>query len=226
MTNVLETTQVNGFVVVRKAALNRDAAGRGVFNVEAPCLDGICYGGIDRMPWFDVDEQFYAGTLPEPILNARRLIQISDNNISGVKLCKELDVALMLLDNSNRFNNANELIAVRSEALARLKGVVALDPARVEWRGYDVLALGQQSLLNDGLFVVPSAFPGWRARINNFGLLPTPDLVEPYTADYQAAATRGEVEDIADIGAEIEVSVPDFRYAVVPIQIGLVAAGV
>jgi hypothetical protein len=210
--------QVNGFMVVRKPALNCDPTGRGAFATKAPCLDAICYGGIDRMPWFDIDEPLYLNALPEPILRARQLIRRGNDDLSGVEVCADLDTAMLLLRYSNRSSNANELIAIRSDALTRFKGEVGLDSSQVEWLGYDVVALGQQSLLHDGLFAVPAAFPAWQQRLNSFGLLPASDLVEPYIGAYREAATTGQVEDIADIAGELA----GLGYTVAAIQIGRV----
>jgi hypothetical protein len=216
MLNIMETAQVNGFMVVRKPALNRDETGRGAFSTKAPCLDAMCYGGVDRMPWFDIDEQLYVNALREPILRARQLIRMDNDDLSGIEVCRDLDTATMLLHYSNRSNNANELIAVRSDALTAFKGEVMLDPSQVEWLGYDVIALGQQSLLRDGVFAVPRAFPAWQQRINSLGLLPAPDLVESYTAAYRAVAKAGQVEDISGI----EGAISGWGYTVAAIQIG------
>ncbi len=216
MMSILETNQINGFMVVRTPALNWDAAGRGAFSRYAWCLDGIYYGGIDRMPWFEIDDQFYAGTLPEPIKHKRQRIEdFNYHDLSGIPICPDLDMVVSLLHYSNSVYPANELIAIRSDGLTPFKGVVTYDPAKVEWLGYDVVALGEQSLLHDGLFAVPGAFGDWRTRINRFGLLPTLDLVEPFTAAYRAAMEREEVEDF--------VEQPDlYEHTVPAIQIGRV----
>jgi hypothetical protein len=218
MMKPLNADSVVGFMVVRKPSLNRDLAGRGAYSTLAPCLDNICYGGIDRMPWFEIGEQLYAGTLPERIQHERQRIQLDNRDLSGVEVCRDLPTAAALLRYSNDIYNANELIAVRSDALARLKGVRQVNPVQIEWLGYDVVALGQGSLLSAGLFGVPAAFPGWRDRLNSFGVLRSEDLVEPYKAAYDAAATRGEVEDITDIQGELA----GIGYAVAGIEIGRV----
>ena len=196
MTPKLPTNWVNGFMVVRKPTLNRDAAARGAFSDHTPCREALCYAGIDRMPWFDIDDLWYAGSLPEPWLSARKQLRSDNSDITGLELSQDLNVAISLLTYSNRANAANELIAVRSEALLPAKGIVATGPLAIAWLGYDVVALGQQSLLRDGLFAVPSAFPSWWERINDSGLLPSLALVEGYTIAYRAASSRGEVEEI------------------------------
>lgn len=51
-------------MVVRQPFFNRDPAGRGAYSPIVPMFQGIPYGGIDRMAWFDIEEDFYNKTLP------------------------------------------------------------------------------------------------------------------------------------------------------------------
>jgi hypothetical protein len=57
-----------------------------LFQKIPPCVNGTYYAGADRMPWFDVGEDFYSGLLPDKI---RLILQsIRDNNydFSGLPL--------------------------------------------------------------------------------------------------------------------------------------------
>ena len=65
-------TKIVGFIVVRTPKFNFDAEGRGAFSSPAPRLGSIYYGGVDRMPWFDVDKHYYARILPTEIAKLRR----------------------------------------------------------------------------------------------------------------------------------------------------------
>jgi hypothetical protein len=65
--NDSNSLQPSGFLVVRLPFLNKDALGRGAYSKIAPSLGSIYYGGIDRMDWFDVEEDFYNNTLPDSI---------------------------------------------------------------------------------------------------------------------------------------------------------------
>ena len=151
---------MNKLVVVRQAAVNRDVTGRAAFPSQPPCLDGLCYGGVDRMPWFDIDEDRLGNVLPDSLVRARDDIHRANSDLSELELCSDLQVATQLLHYSNRSAPANELIAVRSDVLAPLKGVITVAAPDVQWLGYDVVALGQQSLLGDGLFAVPARSRG------------------------------------------------------------------
>jgi hypothetical protein len=51
----------HGFLIVRLPEYNFDAEDRGAFSKEVPKLGDIYYGGIFRMPWFDLDEDYISG---------------------------------------------------------------------------------------------------------------------------------------------------------------------
>jgi hypothetical protein len=195
-------TRVNGFLVLRRPEFNRDPEGRGAFTAVAPCLDGRCYGGVDRMPWFDVDEARYGGTLP-PELGARwEGLREGNADLAGLVLAG-LDDARALLAFSNRGGNANELAAVRGSRLDALKGTLPA-PAAIDWLGWDVVSLGWWSLLSV-VFAVPAAFPGWAARINPHGLLESPDDAQALAQAYADAEARGEVEPLPEPVLGIEL---------------------
>ncbi|HAF16533.1 MAG TPA: hypothetical protein DCK93_13015 [Blastocatellia bacterium] len=191
--------RVNGFLVVRLPHLNRDQAGRGVYPAQPPVLGTIHYGGIDRMPWFDIDEELYAGVLPANIGQARQLIEEDNNDdFTGIKLCKDLDTAFTLLEYSNRLEAANEVIVIRSEKLTQIKGAIDFDMSKVSWIGYDVVVLGDLSLLREGLFTLPASFPRWEERLNESGLFSSRALFDEYVAAYKAVSVKGAIEQLPD----------------------------
>lgn len=191
----MRDTHVNGLLVLRRPEFNRDPDARGAFTAVAPCLDGRCYGGVDRMPWFDVDEALYAGTLPPEPRARWTALRERGADLTGLVLAG-LDDALALLEHSNRAGRVNEVAAVRGSRLGEVKGTLEI-PVEVEWLGWDVVSLGEWSLLSV-VFVVPAAFPGWPARINPAGLLESPEEGEALVAAYREAARRGEVEELGE----------------------------
>jgi hypothetical protein len=54
---------VNGYLVVRKPSCNFDAKGRAGFRKAAARIGDLFYAGMMRLPWFELDEAYYAGTL-------------------------------------------------------------------------------------------------------------------------------------------------------------------
>src|SRR6266542_3933444 len=61
---VRDTIITCGFMAVRLPSENFDAEGRGAFSSKPPSLGDIYYGGLDRMPWFDVEEALDRGVFP------------------------------------------------------------------------------------------------------------------------------------------------------------------
>ena len=94
------------------------------------------------MPWFDINEERYAGDLPANIGQAwQRIEEDNNDDFTGIKLSKDLDTAVALLNHSNHPEAANELIVVRSEKLTEIKGAIDFDESKISWTGYDVLLL-------------------------------------------------------------------------------------
>lgn len=148
------------------------------------------------MPWFTIDEEFYNNALPEAIARLRARLREENPDLSGIQVCKDLAAARTLLEWSNRQGWDNELVVVRSAKLAELKGTIPFAEERAAWLGYDVVSLGHWSLLRDGLFTSPAAFPGWDSRLNAAGLVPSPALAAEYARTYAAASREGLVEEL------------------------------
>lgn len=209
---------VNGFIVVRKPQFNRDPEGRGAFSSTVPCLGGICYAGIDRMSWFEIDDVYYGyytNALPEHIQALRRLIQEDARDFTCIYLCKDIAASVDILRYSNTIRPENELIAVRSDKLSSIKGTVEFDMSRAEWLGYDIVALADWSLLADGLFQIPSVFPGWVEQLNGNGLFSSPEKALEFGTVYLEASRRGEAEEFGE-------DLPVDEYGIEAIEIGRV----
>jgi hypothetical protein len=58
---------INGYLVVRKPSCGFDAKGRAGFRKTAARIGELFYGGMMRLPWFDLDEANYNGTLPSEL---------------------------------------------------------------------------------------------------------------------------------------------------------------
>ena len=190
------TQKISGFLVVRKAGMDQDSEGRAFYGAQPSCLGALCYGGIDRMPWFDLDEEFYAGTLPERVALLRKTLDLSNDDLTGIRLCKDWATARALLEFDERARLVNEIVCLRSEKLAAIKGAAGSDVPAVRWVGYDLVSLGNWSLLREGLFRAPVSFPGWEQALNESGLLPSPESADEYLRLYEAAARAGRVEEL------------------------------
>ena len=186
---------IAGYLVVRLPKWNYDAAGRGVYRKKVPRLGNVLYEGIDRMGWFDVDEDYYKGSLPEPFRSERELIKNENADLTGILVTKDLTVAQSLLDYSDR--ERNEIISVRSPTLVQLKGEGGANQDTIHWIGYDVVDLGHWSLLSEGLFVAAQHFPTWQSILNEHGLLRRAEDATLVISNYKVAASRGGLQELA-----------------------------
>lgn len=185
-----------GFLVVRCPEHNFDADGRGIFPKTPPKLGETLYGGIFRMPWFDIEEDYYAGRLAGSVSTLWDDVRSAAQDFSGFEICQSLSTAERLLEYSNRETMRNELIAVRSAVLANLKGRADVGRCEFNWMGNDIVAIGHWSLLKEGLFVAPSYFQRWTEFLNEDGLLDSSVSAEEYYVDYCRAAERNAVEEL------------------------------
>jgi len=198
-----------GLLVVRLPHLNFDPEGRGAFPAHPPCHEDVCYAGIDRMAWFDVDESLIQGVLPHELALLREQIKEANSDPSGVQVCQDFTVASALLSFSNRSQRRNEMIVVRSPELSKLKGSVELLETSVSWLGQDVVLLGGWSVVRDWLFDGRGARSGMVGLLNEFGLVAASWAVDEVISGYLAAIERGEAEEL-----------PDSSYDFISVEIG------
>lgn len=184
---------VAGYTVVRRPEWNFDVAARGGFNRHAPNIDGIYYGGADRMPWFDADEAYWEGILPMELRRMRETAKSHD--FTGLGLVSSIEQARSLLSFCNRNERHNEIISVFSEVLASLSGALMPAPHRLTWLGWDAVLLGSYSLLEEGVFWHPELFGEYRDVVNRHGLLPSVEEAERYVSRYRALNDEGVLEE-------------------------------
>lgn len=174
---------VCGFMVVRRPAENRDALGLGAFPAVVPTLGGVPYGGVDRMPWFDLDERFYAGTASELLQAAKGEIKRTNRDVSGVDVLSDLNLVRRVMDELGADAARNEIIAVYSAELCSLKQTIE-SPNHLLPLGYDVVIHGAGSALRSGAFEAVG-FREWDGRVNINGLLESVDDCQSYAAAYR-----------------------------------------
>jgi hypothetical protein len=185
-----------GFLVARLPKCNYDEQGRGAFPAIAPHLDDVYYGGMFRMPWFEIEEDYYAKTLNSRVAEMWQLLKTTNQDFSGFEMCRDIETAKCLLEYSNQKVPRNELIAVRSKALSNIKGEFNFDDARIDWFGFDIVSLGHWSLLRDGLFMAPSYFAKWTSYLNKNGVFEDSSVAQEYANDYNLAAEKRGVEEL------------------------------
>ena len=188
-----------GYLVVRKPSDNFDPQGRGGFSDKAPKLNDVYYAGIDRMPWFDLDEEYYANTLSTDIAAIRNKIRKTDTDFTGIKVCADFKDAEHILNYVNRSVSEfrNEIISISSKSLNRSKGIVESNKTII-WYGYDIVALGNSSILIEGLFTRPDIFENYIKKLNCHGLFDDLSVFDEYVAFYKAQAALGTVIELIE----------------------------
>jgi hypothetical protein len=182
-----------GFILVRKPLENFDPIGKGIWPRQAPHINGIYYGGVWRMPWYDIDRDLRARSLP-PELRDLYLATVSDPQGTSFALCKSLESAKRFLEHANHDEEKCELIAIYSPRLASMKGTISISGNSAMSHGWEPFQIGGGSLVVDGIFAVPARFAAWQEKLNESGLLATPADGLLYIEEYQRLAQAGLLE--------------------------------
>jgi len=183
-----------GYLVLRTPEENFDDLGRGAFLPYAPKIGGVYYGGVDRMQWFDVDEDYYNKSLSNELIKMRERIYCSSSHVSDLKLCESLKDAKILLDYSNKSRKRNELVAIFSDGNVT---PMQLSEAKIDDNciGCDLYSDGYGSLIKEGVFSHPGLFGEFTSELNRFGLFePHDELIEQYINAYQKVSSEGSIE--------------------------------
>jgi hypothetical protein len=183
-----------GFLVVRRPEANFDRGGNGIWPRCAPRVGNIYYGGVWRMPWYDIEIDRYAGTLPQTIRDAYES-NVHDNEGSSIAICPQIEIAGKLLEYSNRIEQRCELICVFSHALSSIKGITRINDTQIEHYGWDPFQIGGDSLLYEGLFAEPEKFPTWVKGLNHHGLFGAAEDAQRYISDYMRLANERLIEE-------------------------------
>jgi hypothetical protein len=188
------TVTINGYMVVRLVTHNGNPLGGPAYT---PKLGNIYYGGIERMPWFDVNKGFWEGLLPENIKRLWSLVKKEKDFLPGICITQDLNAALSLLNYSNQLVMQNELIAIYSDELIDAKGFIQVPEQSIRWLGYDVIALPDFSILHAGIFASETPFLPWKEYVNEHGLFDSLLFLENYIQAYeQASVENGPVEEV------------------------------
>jgi hypothetical protein len=202
-----------GYLVVRLPNLNYlvDKA-----DVVAP-INGVYYAGVKRQAWADVfDETYYHQKMemPPDILPLADALKRENTDLTGIDVCKNEDAAFSLLEYSNRRKIANELIVIRSPTLETIKGSVEITKP-IDWLGFDCVALGEWSLISEGVFARPDHYHVWISRLNKFGLFDDASLILAYADAYDNAVLKNISEPLGK-GSRMAVEVGRFQRSAVP----------
>ncbi|MBZ4417975.1 hypothetical protein [Myxococcus sp. RHSTA-1-4] len=165
------------------------------------------------MPWFDLDELYYDSNPAESVVALRNRLTQRNRDALGVELLGELSDITNCLQLIGGMAAANEVIAIHSNELAKVKGWVPVaNPG--DWMGLDVVLYGGGSLLREGIFGSDFFDPKWGHRLNCNGLFSSRAECEEYLGEYRRGVEQGRLESV-------ELDVVDFvdlyRMSAVPL---------
>jgi hypothetical protein len=197
--------RICGFLVVRKP--DYAASERLSPNLR---LDEKSYHGIDRLPWEDFALAYYDQKLSTPLLNVWKELKRSNSDLSGIEVLKSYERAKQVLALSAE---KSETIAIWSPELEELKGATEAE-VNLNYLGLDCLAKSKDkpmtvewSVLLSGVYAEPSYFESAIDRLNDHGLLPSPQDCEAVFDRYVELSFKEIVEPLAKDAMPMSVKV-------------------
>ncbi|WP_444923580.1 hypothetical protein ACJJH9_18045 [Microbulbifer sp. DLAB2-AF] len=186
----------SGYLVLRKPEFNFDELGRGAFLPYAPKVGCLYYGGVDRMQWFDIDEDYYSKKLPPNLLELRNEIFSSGRAIGGIRLCSSLEEAEKLLAYSNKEIVRNELVKIYCGSFSSIKNELGQNKGN-SIVGCDMYCDGYGSLIRAGIYTNPEIFNVYSSKLNKNGIFDFDEnLMNEYVSSYRHAAQNNLVEEM------------------------------
>jgi hypothetical protein len=151
------------------------------------------YRGLDRSPWEDLDQMYFDRKLPASLQSIRDVIEVTNRDLSGIKVLKSHQLAQEVLRHAGE---ASEIIAIWSRELEELKGA---EPAGIDLTllGFDCFAMGEWSVLRDGVYALPDHFTAFVLRLNEHGLSSSEDDCAAVFRTYIALSAKDIVEPLA-----------------------------
>ena len=197
--------KICGFMVVRKPQMNYDKVGRGAFLPYPPQIEGLYYGGVDRMPWFEIDEDYFSGVLPEHFIQFRKDLQKKNKDRHDLELTPDASRAVSVLGYSNKNAELNEVIALWSDELERTKGCFFCEH-EIEWIGIDIYCQGYGSLIREGIFRKLEVFSLFVSYLNAHGLFQIAnEMICDYIEFFIRVCKENRLEEIERETASLDI---------------------
>jgi len=152
------------------------------------------YRGLDRLPWEDLDNDYYAGELPDHLQELRSQLELRNADFSGVRLLQGYSETEEIWQ---RYRDTCEIIAVSSPELSAMKGSVEYD-GPLRYLGTDCFILGEWSVVLRGIFARPKYFTREVTALNRFGLFDAVGDFSELVERYVQFAYDGLIEPLGD----------------------------
>ncbi|UTD28360.1 hypothetical protein [Bradyrhizobium sp. WD16] len=187
-----------GFVVVRKPEFAANELIRPNLR-----LGNLLYQGVDRLRWEDLEVAHYNRTLPTAMIPIFEELERENNDLSGLKLLKDLSKAQRTLSLASA---VSEIIGIWSVELEQIKGSQD-HPLNWNFLGFDCFGLGEWSLLLEGVFAHPNLFPGLMGNLNENGLLRSEQACLELRERYLALSEEELVEPLMQSSSVTNVKI-------------------
>lgn len=149
----------------------------------------VSYRGIDRDPWWNLDDLFHAGQLDAELTDLRRTIERSGSGGFSSGVCGRVSAAkrVQALSGTRPLND-DKIIRIASafDAVHEDAGIF----------GYDCYVDGFGSLLRLGIFSATTAFADYEGRLNGYGLFSSLDDLRDYVGANCERCEQADVEVI------------------------------
>jgi hypothetical protein len=180
-----------GYIIVRKPQHNEITHGRSL-----EPISNIYYHGMDRLMWYDLESNLLEGKFPDDLKLKHEQLVASENDLTFTKVLKSFEDSKRFLSTSRNLIERNEIIAINSNALIKIKGGMSVPGDLIEWLGYDVVLLGGWSLIKHGVFENRQLSLVDAKRLNKYGLFDDVDGIDKFLAEYERLALRDKVDPL------------------------------
>lgn len=195
-----------GFMVVRKPEENFDKISLAPYYLPnlSPCINGVCYSGVSRAPWYELEENYYTGDLSNELIELRSELDEINSPNAEPKLMKDFDKAIKILEYSNTIQNRYELIVLFSDKLSKINGSIEIE-LHVNWLGFDIYYSGYGSQIVEGIYKKPILFNEFIKRLNINGLFNNDEgCIKDYIDKYNKVFLENDLEPMNDLDIELK----------------------
>lgn len=175
---------------------------------------GVVYRGLDRNPWADLDDDAAKQRFPDEYGAYQVLWGYIPSHPIQFAATNDPRLALQLLEASNALTDGKNELAVIDMHSASVAPSIIEDDSAIEWLGWDVIGVGEWSMVRDGLLAHPQHFPNFADLVNEHGLLTAEVDPDEFRRAYDRAVEAGHAEELGE--ANICVRVGNLRDCLSP----------
>jgi len=178
-------------------------------------LNSYTYWGIDREEsWPEIEESYWTGRdLPDDLRRSYLSIIHDSNDFIGLKVTRSFEKLEKIRNYLVGFKKRKDVdtIVIRCKALGDREPFGVEHTGLIRWLGYEPFAIGEWSILLEGIIHGNHSMNHWLKWTNQYGLFDNADDCDRFKNEYKSLMETGRPEPIAT----------DARLGIVCLQIGL-----